>query len=137
MSVGLSHITVVARDLAAAGQMLETVLDARLLYESGARHSSRSPERFYDIGGVWAAVMEGEPLPGRSYNHVAFAVADEELDLRAARIDRLGLERLPPRPRVPGKRRSVYFHDHDNYLFELNSGTLKERLARNVREAAQ
>lgn len=133
---GVSHITFVVRDLARMGEILETVLEARLVYRSGPRHYSRSPERFYDIGGTWVAVMEGEPLPGRSYNHVAFAVRDADLDECARRIAALGLDLLESRPRMPGEGRSIYFYDADNHLFELHSGTLAERLARYAAEDA-
>jgi hypothetical protein len=34
------------------------------------------------------------------------------------------------RSRVAGEGRSIYFHDHDNHLFELHTGTLGERLQR-------
>ena len=57
---------------------------------------------------------------------------DEQLvvALGRGRIEALGLDLRPPRPRVPGEGRSIYFHDEDNHLFELHTGTLEERLAR-------
>jgi hypothetical protein len=42
----------------------------------------------------------------------------------------MGLEIRPPRRRVPGEGRSLYFYDDDNHLFELHTGTLAERLER-------
>ena len=47
-----------------------------------------------------------------------------------ARIRKAGLDLEPPRARVEGEGRSIYFYDHDNHLFELHTGTLKERLGR-------
>lgn len=137
MIEGLSHITFVVRNLERMGQILEQVLDARLLYQSGERQFSKSPERFYDVGGIWIAIMEGEAVSERSYNHVAFKIADAEFDARAAAVARLGLDVLPPRPRVEGEGRSLYFHDDDNHLFELHTGTLAERLARYSAEMAE
>jgi fosfomycin resistance protein FosX len=75
-------------------------------------------------------VMEGEALPARSYNHVAFKIDDADFAACEARIRALGLEILPPRARVAGEGRSIYFYDDDNHLFELHTGTLAERLAR-------
>lgn len=130
MSAGLSHITLIVSDLDATQRMLEQVFEARCIYDSGAEQFSISEERFFDIGGVWVATMKGDPLPERSYNHVAFRIDEAEFDDRQARIEALGLDLLPPRPRVEGEGRSLYFYGPDNHLFELHTGTLAERLAR-------
>ena len=130
MSAGLSHITLIVSELDATQRMLEQVFEARCIYDSGAEQFSISEERFFDIGGVWVATMKGDPLPERSYNHVAFRIDEAEFDDRQARIEALGLDLLPPRPRVEGEGRSLYFYGPDNHLFELHTGTLAERLAR-------
>lgn len=130
MSAGLSHITLIVSDLDATQRMLEQVFEARCIYDSGAEQFSISEERFFDICGVWVATMKGDPLPERSYNHVAFRIDEAEFDDRQARIEALGLDLLPPRPRVEGEGRSLYFYGPDNHLFELHTGTLAERLAR-------
>jgi catechol 2,3-dioxygenase-like lactoylglutathione lyase family enzyme len=85
------------------------------------------------VGGIWIAIMEGESLPTRSYNHVAFKVKDAQLEKARVAVRRLRLEVKPSRPRVDGEGQSLYFHDHDNHLFELHTGTLEERLARYAR----
>jgi fosfomycin resistance protein FosX len=77
--------------------------------------------------------MEGESLSSRTYNHVAFKVSDEQLKAARLAVARLGPDMRPPRPRVEGEGQSLYFHDHDNHLFELHTGTLDERLARYAR----
>ncbi len=66
---------------------------------------------------------------------MAFKVSDEQLVRAMEAIERLGLDVKPPRPRVDGEGRSLYFHDYDNHLFELHTGTLDERLARYRSEA--
>jgi catechol 2,3-dioxygenase-like lactoylglutathione lyase family enzyme len=130
MIEGLSHITFITRDLDRMETMLTRVLDARRIYDSGDKMFSLSKERFFDIGGVWIATMQGDPLLVKSYNHVAFKMADEEYEERLRRIRDLGLEVEEGRARVTGEGRSIYFYDDDNHLFELHSGTLAERLAR-------
>lgn len=130
MTEGLSHITFICHDLDRMEEILTRVLHARKIYDSGGEGFSVSPERFFDIGGVWVAVMQGDPLPGRSYNHVAFKIADKDYDARLAAIRDLGLDLREGRSRVEGEGRSIYFHDDDNHLFELHSGTLAERLVR-------
>lgn len=130
MIEGLSHITFIVSDLERMSRLIVDVLGGREVYSSGDKTFSVSREKFFMAGGLWLAVMEGEPLPTRTYNHVAFKVADDVLDTLADRIAALGLDVRPPRPRVEGEGRSFYFHDWDNHLFELHTGTLDERLQR-------
>ena len=130
MIEGLSHITLIVQDLDRMEQILTEVLDAKKLYDSGSAPFSLSAERFFDIGGTWVAVMQGDPLPGRSYNHIAFKMAADAYDDRLRRIKALGLEVKDGRSRVEGEGQSIYFYDHDNHLFELHSGTLQDRLER-------
>jgi len=127
---GLSHLTFVVRDLEKMSRIIIEVLGGAEVYSSGEKTFSISREKFFEAGGLWIAVMEGESLPGRSYNHVAFKVSDPQLEEARTAVARLGLDMKPPRPRVDGEGQSLYFYDYDNHLFELHAGTLAERLAR-------
>jgi catechol 2,3-dioxygenase-like lactoylglutathione lyase family enzyme len=127
---GLSHMTFVVRDLDRMTAILTGLFDAKEVYASGQQTFSVSREKFFQVGALWIAVMEGEALPMRSYNHVAFKIDEADFETYEARIKALGLEVLPPRKRVPGEGRSIYFYDEDNHLFELHTGTLTERLER-------
>ncbi len=130
MIEGLSHITFITRNLDKMEEVLTTILDAKKIYDSGDRTFSLSKERFFDIGGVWVAIMEGDPLSEKTYNHVAFKMSVDEYDDRLQRIRSLGLEIREGRSRVPGEGQAIYFYDYDNHMFELHSGTLEERLKR-------
>ena len=130
MVEGLSHITLITRDLARMSAILETVFDAREVYSSGDQTFSLSREKFYLVGGVWVAIMEGESLPTQTYNHIAFKIPAAEIDAYRARIEGIGLAFRESRPRVEGEGHSLYFYDPDNHLFELHTGTLEERLRR-------
>ncbi|MDG1258269.1 MAG: FosX/FosE/FosI family fosfomycin resistance hydrolase [Paracoccaceae bacterium] len=127
---GLSHITFIVSDLDKMEVILMKVLDAKKIYDSGDRTYSLSKERFFNIGGIWVATMEGEPLRDKTYNHVAFKMAVEDYDKKLQRIQALGLEVREGRSRVDGEGRSIYFYDFDNHMFELHSGTLQDRLRR-------
>lgn len=129
---GLSHMTFIVEDLDKMETLLATVLDARKVYDSGDETFSISRERFFVAGGLWIATMEGEALPSRTYNHIAFKISDNDYDEYLARIQSLGLELHEARPRVEGEGRSIYFYDYDNHMFELHTGTLEERLERYV-----
>lgn len=135
MVEGISHITWVVRDIARTGDMLAAVLGAQMVYDSGARGFSLAPERFYTLGGVWLCVMQGEGQPAPAYDHVAFHVAEGALDELERRVRAAGLTVRPPRPRVAGEGRSLYFYDFDNHLIELHTGTLAARLMRYGAEA--
>lgn len=131
---GLSHITFIVRDLDRMERILSTVLGAHKVYDSGDDTFSLSRERFFLIGdgdnAVWIAAMEGEPLPSRSYNHVAFRIDDADYDACLSRVTSLGLDMREGRARVAGEGRSIYFYDDDNHMFELHTGTLDQRLKR-------
>ncbi|EKP0330475.1 FosX/FosE/FosI family fosfomycin resistance thiol transferase [Listeria innocua] len=130
MISGLSHITLIVKDLNKTTTFLEEIFDAEEIYSSGDDTFSLSKEKFFLIAGLWICIMEGESLQGRTYNHIAFQIQAEEMDEYIERIKSLGMEIKPERSRVKGEGRSVYFYDYDNHLFELHAGTLEERLKR-------
>ena len=122
-------MTFVVRDLERMTRILTGIFGAREVYASG-RDIFRRARKILPVGDLWIAVMEGEPLPSRTYNHVAFKIEDAEFEAYEAKVKAMGLEIRPPRERVPGEGRSLYFYDDDNHLFELHTGTLAERLER-------
>ena len=138
MIEGLSHITFIVRDLDRMEKILISVLGARKVYDSGDNTFSVSRERFFLAGEkpaqVWLVIMEGESLPTRTYNHVAFKISEKDYPACVERVRALGLEVREGRSRVAGEGRSIYFYDHDNHLFELHTGTLEERLKRYAQE---
>jgi fosfomycin resistance protein FosX len=131
---GLSHMTFIVRDLDRMEAILTGVLGARRVYDSGEQTFSLSRERFFLVGdgadALWIAIMEGEPLPGRSYNHIAFKIDDADFDTCLERVRKLGLDMREGRSRVEGEGRSIYFYDDDNHMFELHTSTLEQRLER-------
>jgi catechol 2,3-dioxygenase-like lactoylglutathione lyase family enzyme len=129
MIEGLSHLTFIVRDLDRMSRLIE-VLGGRQVYASGDETFSLLREKFFVAGGLWLAIMEGEPLDKRTYNHVAFKVREEDLNEVKRRIEALGLDIRESRARVEGEGSSIYFHDWDNHLFELHTGTLETRLER-------
>lgn len=126
---GVSHLTFIVRDLDRTSELFRSTLGASEVYDSADRQFSLSREKFFLLGGVWLAFMQGEPVE-RSYRHVAFAVDDAELELYESRLISAGVEVKPPRARVEGEGRSLYFYDFDDNLFELHTGTLQQRLER-------
>lgn len=128
--MGLSHITMIVHDLDKTATMLTKILNAKEVYSSCDRTFSLSKEKFFLIDDVWVCIMEGNAFSERTYNHIAFKIAKSEYDRYIETIKELGLELRPPRPRVDGVGRSIYFYDYDNHLLELHTGTLDERLAR-------
>ncbi|EAC9070978.1 fosfomycin resistance hydrolase FosX [Listeria monocytogenes] len=130
MISGLSHITLIVKDLNRTTAFLQNIFDAEEIYSSGDKTFSLSKEKFFLIAGLWICIMEGDSLQERTYNHIAFQIQSEEVDEYIERIKALGVELKPERPRVEGEGRSIYFYDFDNHLFELHAGTLEERLKR-------
>jgi catechol 2,3-dioxygenase-like lactoylglutathione lyase family enzyme len=127
---GISHVTFIVKDLERMAILLCQGLGAREVYDSAEQSHSLSREKFFVLGGVWIAAMQGDPPAQRSYQHVAFSVSDADLFRYRANLQALGVEIRPPRNRIEGEGESVYFYDFDNHLFELHTGTLEQRLAR-------
>lgn len=134
MIEGLSHLTFIVQDLERASTFFRSVFAAEEIYSSGAKPCSLSREKFFLLGGQWIAVMEGDSLSERTYDHVAFKIPEEEFDVYESRVRASGVDFKLPRPRVEGEGRSLYFYDFDNHLFELHTGTLSGRLARYARD---
>lgn len=133
MISGLSHLTFIVRDLERTSDFLRTVFAAEEVYASGDNTFSLSREKYFLIAGQWVCIMEGNSLPERTYNHVAFAIPDEEFENYEARVRAAGVDIRPSRPRVEEEGRSLYFYDYDNHLFELHAGALEARLDRYTR----
>jgi hypothetical protein len=79
------------------------------------------------LGDLWIALMEGS-LIERSYNHIAFYIEEKDFLFFEFKIQLLGLNTFPIRPRNLREGKSIYFHDCDNHLFELHAGDLVTRL---------
>lgn len=127
---GISHITFIVKDLERMAALLCQGLGASEIYDSKGQDHSLSREKFFLLGGVWIAAMQGEPLRERGYQHVAFSVDEADLPTYEARLRALGVEFRPARDRIEGEGQSLYFYDFDNHLFELHTGTLAQRLAK-------
>lgn len=130
MIKSLSHVTFTVKDIAKTGQFLSDIFNAKQVYASDEKEFSIMAERFYLIGEIWVAIMQTDDKIERSYNHIAFKIDDANFDLYEQRLIDHKIEMLPPRSRVEGEGRSLYFYDFDNHLFELHTGTLDERLVR-------
>ena len=124
---GISHITLICSDLERSANLFCELFDAVEVYSSDERHFSISKEKFFLIGDLWIALMEGESLE-RSYNHIAFHIEEKDISIFETQIKALGLEIVPSRPRHPLEGKSIYFYDYDNHLFELHTGDLSTRL---------
>ena len=127
---GISHITLIVKNLERTASFLKTIFDAQLIYSSGDKQFSVSKEMFFLINDIWICIMEGDTLKERTYNHIAFQISAEDFASYKAKVIAAGAEMHPERPRVEGEGKSIYFYDFDNHLFELHTGSLEERLER-------
>lgn len=124
---GISHITLICKDIVKSAQLFCDLFDAQEIYSSDEHNFSLSREKFLLIGDLWIALMQGNSIE-RSYNHIAFHIDEKELASYEFKIQRNGLDILQGRPRDEREGKSIYFYDYDNHLFELHCGTLEDRL---------
>jgi fosfomycin resistance protein FosX len=128
MIKGISHITLIVKDIEKTADFFRKLFDAKEIYSSGEDTHSISKEKFFLIHDIWFAIMEGNPILEKSYNHIAFNISDNDFERYHGIITELGLETIEDRKRITGEGRSIYFYDYDNHLFELHTGSLDERL---------
>ncbi|MFQ3612663.1 MAG: FosX/FosE/FosI family fosfomycin resistance thiol transferase [Cyanobacteriota bacterium] len=122
-------MTFIVRDVRRMARILIQVLEAEEVYSSQSPTAVGPEEKFFLIGELWVAILQGDPLPTKTYNHIAFKIPEAALPEYRRRVEALGLEMLPSRRRQCGEGKSLYFYDEDHHLFELHTGTLSERLA--------
>ena len=127
---GLSHVTFVVKDLERMAMLLCEGLGAEEVYDSKAKNYSISREKFFVLGGIWIAAIQGKSLTERSYRHLAFKIDEKDIRDYENRLKAIGVEIISSRKRVGGEGKSIYFYDFDNHLFELHTGTLEQRLER-------
>lgn len=128
MIKGISHITIIVKDIEKTAVLFQKLFNAEEIYSSGIDIHSISKEKFLLINEIWLAIMEGESLLEKTYNHIAFHVSSHDFDAYSKKINELGLEIRKDRNRISGEGKSIYFYDYDNHLFELHTGLLDERL---------
>ena len=128
MIEGLSHITLIVKDLKRTTDFLIRIFDAKEIYESAEKKYSYSKEKYFLINGLWFAIMEGKPLSEKTYDHVALKVSEIDFEKYEERVRSSGVDVLEGRPRINGEGKSLDFYDYDNHLFELHTGTLDQRL---------
>lgn len=132
MIYGVSHITFVVADLDRTERLFIEALGARKVYDSASDGMSLSPERFYVFDGIGAGfhvvTMLGTPTCKRSFDHLSLAVHRQDLDVYRERLLALGVDVKDCESRDEAEGRSLFFHDFDNHMIELNAGTLDHRL---------
>ena len=128
MIQGISHITLIVKEIDKSADLFKRLFNAEEVYSSGDKTYSISKEKFLVINGLWVALMEGDQLEEKTYNHIAFKIDESELDRYSEIIAGLGLETRQDRRRADREGKSIYFYDYDNHLFELHTGTLEGRL---------
>lgn len=128
MIEGLSHITLIVKDLERTDRLFSDIFGAEEVYDSGSKKHSLFKEKFFLIGGIWVAIMESEDIKSETYHHVSFKISDSEYDIYKEKLGAFDIRMRESRPRIEGEGRSLYFYDYDNNLFELHTGTLEERL---------
>lgn len=124
----ISHMTFIVKDIEKTAQLFSQLFNAEEVYDSHEKNFSLSHEKFLLIDDLWIALMEGDPLSERTYNHIAFKIDETDFNTYLEKIEALGLEIKDGRSRIAAESKSIYFYDYDNHLFELHTGTLEERL---------
>ncbi|MDD4659013.1 MAG: VOC family protein [Eubacteriales bacterium] len=119
---GLNHITFAVADIDRATEFYTQILGARLLVKG-------EKAVYMDLAGIWLALnLEPETKAAETYTHIAFSVAEGDLDTYRRRLQERGIELRPDRSRNPREGQSLYFRDPDGHLLELHTKTRTDRV---------
>ena len=119
---GLNHITFAVADIDRAAEFYTQVLGAKLLVKG-------KKTVYLDLAGIWLAHnLEPGAKAAETYTHIAFSVAEEDLDTYRRRLQERGIQLRRDRIRNPREGRSLYFRDPDGHLLELHTKTRADRI---------
>jgi catechol 2,3-dioxygenase-like lactoylglutathione lyase family enzyme len=84
----IRHIIFIVNDLEHTSTFLRSIFDAEEVYSSEDKSYSLSKEKFFLINSLWIAIMEGDSLLDRTYNHITFKINDEDFEIYESRYMR-------------------------------------------------
>ena len=122
---GINHITFSVSDLDKSVLFYQNVFEAKLLLHAEGM-------AYLELCGLWLALNVQADIPRheikQSYTHLAFTLDAADIQPMLHRLEWLGVELRPDRPRLAGEGQSFYFADPDGRLLELHTGNLVDRL---------
>lgn len=122
---GINHLLFSVADIEKSIQFYEKVFGAKLLVKG-------KNTAYFDLKGLWLALNAEKNIPRneihQSYTHVAFSIAEEDLDAVYIHLEKLNVNILKGRQRDEKDMKSIYFTDLDGHKFEFHTGTLQNRM---------
>ncbi len=109
----ISHIALVVKDPARTATLFRNLFSARVLEREDEEGHF---ETFVSLGGTWVVLVAAPVERARTGDHIAFHTTPEILETTAARLQAMGREFIRA-----GSRRSLYFFDYDDPIFELDA----------------
>ena len=122
MLESLSHIALVVTDPARTAALFHDLFSARVVERTD---DEGHLETFVRLGGIWIVLVGAPVQRARTGDHIAFRATPEMLEATAAKLQAMGREFIRAR-----SNRALYFFDHDDHVFELDTEDIDEDLGR-------
>lgn len=117
MPKAISHIALIVHDPDHTARLLTAVFPDARIVENDHGDAGHHQETHVALAGVRFVLVKGMGPATRHGDHIAFAVAPDELRVCAERLTVLGVEYQLARGET-----ALYFNDYDNHVFELDAG---------------
>jgi len=117
----ISHIALIVKDSNRTATLFKILFGSRVVVR---KDDDGHEETYVRLGRTWFVLVQADTDRPRSGDHIAFSVSKSTLLETAEKLKAMNVEFFLARSDT-----ALYFFDHDNHIFELDTTDLDRELA--------